>query len=113
VRIIPLKADFRRELDLPELGDGLLDGVLLANSLHFVRDAKRVLQQIVTRVRVGGRLVLVEYDLRAPSRWVPYPIDASEWPRLAASAGLNVAAVTAMKPSAYSGMLYAGFGVRT
>jgi SAM-dependent methyltransferase len=112
VRIIPVKADFRRVLDLPQLGAGLLDGVLLANSLHFVRDAQRVLTQLVERLRDGGRVVLVEYDRRAPSRWVPFPIDASEWPRLAASAGLSGATVTATKPSAYSGVLYAGFAVR-
>jgi SAM-dependent methyltransferase len=112
VRIIPVKADFRSELDLPGLGAGLLDGVLLANSLHFVRDAQRVLQHIAKRVRAGGRVVLVEYDRRAPSRWVPYPIDRVEWPRLAASAGLTEAMVTATKPSAYSGILYAGYAVR-
>jgi SAM-dependent methyltransferase len=112
MRIIPVKADFRRALDFPGFGDRLLDGVLLANSIHFVRDAPRVLQQIATRVRAGGRVVLVEYDRRAPSKWVPYPIDASEWPRLAASAGLSEATVTATTPSAYSGVLYAGFALK-
>jgi SAM-dependent methyltransferase len=106
--VIPVKADFTRTLDLPGLGDGLLDGILLANSLHFVRDAQSALTRLAQRVRVGGRVVVVEYDRRAPSRWVPHPIHASEWPRLAAAAGFDDAAVTATRPSAYSGMLYAG-----
>jgi SAM-dependent methyltransferase len=111
-RVIPVIADFTRPFDLPELGDAPLDGILLANALHFVRDAESVLTRLVQRLRIGGRIVLVEYDRRAPSRWVPYPIDASHWPRLAASAGLAGAAVTATVPSAYSGVLYAAVARR-
>lgn len=111
-RVIPVKADFTQPLQLPGFESALLDGILLANALHFVRDAESVLQQLTQRVRAGGRVVVVEYDRRAPSRWVPYPIHASEWPRLAASAGLADAAVTATRPSAYSGVLYAGVARR-
>ena len=111
-RVIPVNADFTRSFELPGLGDAPLDGILLANALHFVRDTESVLTGLVQRLRVGGRIVLVEYDRRAPSRWVPYPIDASHWPRLAASAGLAGAAVTATLPSAYSGVLYAAVARR-
>ncbi|HEU4787707.1 MAG TPA: class I SAM-dependent methyltransferase [Gemmatimonadaceae bacterium] len=113
-RIIAVKADFTQPLQLPAPGPhgALLDGILLANALHFVRDAESVLKQLTQRVRAGGRIVVVEYDRRAPSRWVPYPIHASQWPRLAASVGLEDAAVTATRPSAYSGVLYAGVARR-
>lgn len=111
-RVIPVRADFTRQLELPGLGDALLDGILLANSLHFVRDAEHVLMQLAQSVRVGGRVVVVEYDRRARSRWVPYPIDALHWPQLAAAAGLADAAVTATRPSAYAGVLYAGAATR-
>lgn len=112
-RIIAVKADFRQPLDLPGLGAALLDGMLLANALHFVPDAERVLTQLAQQVRVGGRVVVVEYDRRAPGPWVPYPIHASRWPHLAASAGLQDAAITATRPSAYSGVLYAGIAKRS
>jgi SAM-dependent methyltransferase len=112
-RVVPVKADFTHGLELPELGASLLDGILLANSLHFVRDAGRVLTELAQRVRLGGRVVVVEYDRRAPSRWVPYPIEAAHWPRLAESAGLSGATVTATLPSVYAGVLYAGFATRT
>jgi SAM-dependent methyltransferase len=111
-RIIPVRADFTRAFEFPGLDANLLDGILLANSLHFVPNGERVLMQLAERVRVGGRVILVEYDRRAPSRWVPYPIHASHWPRLAASAGLTAAAVIATRPSAYAGMLYAGVATR-
>lgn len=112
-QIIPVRAELTRAVEFPGLGATLLDGILLANSLHFVPDAERVLIQLALRVRVGGRVVVVEYDRRAPSRWVPYPIDASRWPQLATSAGLTGAAVTATRPSAYAGVLYVGVATRT
>ena len=100
-RIIPVKADFTSAaLELPGLGDTLLDGILLANALHFVRDATDVLTRLVRRVRVGARVVVVEYDRRSASRWVPYPIPVSRWPELATSAGLSDAVVVATRPSA-------------
>lgn len=111
-RIIPVRADLTRPLELPGLGDQLLDGMLFANSLHFVPNAERVLMELARRVRVGGRVIVVEYDRRAPSRWVPYPIRASHWPQLATSAGLTNAAVTATRPSAYAGVLYVGVATR-
>jgi len=51
---------------------------------------------------------VVEYDRREASQWVPFPIPASRWPRLAESAGLAEPAITATRPSAYSGVLYTG-----
>jgi hypothetical protein len=40
--------------------------------LHGVR--LPVVIRLVERLIPGGRVVLVEYDRRAHSRWVPYPI---------------------------------------
>jgi len=111
-RIIPVRANLTHSLELPGLGAKPLDGILLANSLHFMPNAERVLMQLARRVRVGGRVIVVEYDRRVPSRWVPYPIQASHWLRLAASAGLTDAAVTATRPSAYAGVLYVGVATR-
>ncbi len=108
-RIVAVDADFTRPLDLPGLdGAKRLDGVLLANSLHFIRDASAVLTQLVHTVRGGGRVIVVEYDRRERSRWVPYPIPASHWPLFAAAAGLRDPAITATRPSEYSGYLYVG-----
>ena len=110
--IVPVTADFTESLELPGFGAGLLDGILLANALHFVRNATDVLTRLVRRVRVGGRIVVVEYDRRAASRWVPYPIPMSRWPELATSAGLSDPIVVASRPSAYSGLLYAAAATR-
>jgi SAM-dependent methyltransferase len=114
-RVIAVKADFTRRLEFPGLaGDrAQLDGILLANALHFVRDAERVLSRLAESVRPGGRVLVVEYDRREASRWVPYPIPASRWPGLAESAGLSEPTITATRPSSYSGILYTGVATRT
>jgi ubiquinone/menaquinone biosynthesis C-methylase UbiE len=111
-RVVPVKADFQRPLELPGLDRTPLDGILLANSLHFVRDATRVLTQLVRKVRPGGRVVVVEYDRRLPSPWVPHPIRAARWPTLAEACGLIDATITATRPSMYSGILYVGAATR-
>lgn len=110
--VISVDADFTRPFELPGLGDALLDGILLANALHFVGDATDVLTQLARGVRSGGRVIVVEYDRRQASQWVPYPIPASRWPALAKTAGLDGATVTASRPSMYSGTLYVGVATK-
>jgi SAM-dependent methyltransferase len=100
--VIPVEADFTRLLELPEL----LDGLLVANALHFARDADVVLARLAALVRPGGRVVIVEYDRRAASRWVPYPIGRDRLPDLTADAGLSPPRVTATVPSAFGGIIY-------
>jgi SAM-dependent methyltransferase len=101
-------ADFTHPSDLPELTESKLDGILLANALHFVRDAETVLAGLVRWLRPGGRAVLIEYDRRGASRWVPYPIPVARLAALAISAGLSTPIVTATRPSAFGGSLRGG-----
>jgi len=104
--IIPVVADITRPLDLPGLGGAELDGLLFANSLHFVADPATALGALVARVRTGGRIVIVEYDRRAASRWVPYPIPANRLPALAKAVGLTELTIVASRASSFGGILY-------
>src|SRR5690606_33183288 len=55
--------------------DDPLDGVLLANALHYVSDPEKLLRRLSRVLVTTGRLLLVEYDTDTPLRpWVPYPI---------------------------------------
>lgn len=107
--VIPVRGDFSRTFELPEAP---LDGMLLANALHFVRDQEVVLPRLVTLLRPGGRVVIVEYDRRAASRWVPWPMNAGAWLKLARAAGLENPRITARRPSMYAGELYVGVAAR-
>src|SRR5437773_1348964 len=78
--VVAVHADITQLFVLPEKQ---LDGILLANVLHFVRDADQVLARVAQMLRRGGRLVIVEYDRRTASRWVPYPIPAERLTEIA------------------------------
>jgi SAM-dependent methyltransferase len=105
-KVMPVAADFTRPFDLPGLGDQLLDGMVVANALHFIRNPAGVLARLVERVRPGGRVVVIEYDRRRATRWVPYPIDSDRLPEIVAHAGLTAPTFTATRPSLYGGTIY-------
>lgn len=107
--MVPVSGDFRDLGRIPELDGVALDGALFANSLHFVPDAGRVLREAAHRLRPRGRIVVVEYDGRSPSRWVPYPIGRDRLAALAVDAGLERPRAAGERPSAYGGMLYAAW----
>ena len=108
--MIPIRADFSKFLELPEAP---LDEMLLANALLFVHDQEGVLRRPVNLLRTGGRVVIVKYDRRAASRWVPFPINPRAWVALAKTAGLENPRVTARWPAMYDGELYLGVAERS
>ena len=112
VEVAAVHADFTRPLD--SLGLPPLDGVLLANSLHFVPDADQpgVLARIVRALRPEGRVVLVEYEGRTPSRWVPFPVSLERFRALAGPAGLGAPTLAGSRRSAFGGTMYAACAVR-
>lgn len=102
--VVAVRGDFTEALTLPETP---LEGMLLANALHFVKDQAKVLLRLTQLLRPGGRVVLVEYDRRAASRWVPYPIAIASLQQLAVAAGLGKFTVSESRPSNYEGIIYA------
>ena len=107
VSVTPLVADFTRPLDLP-----LLDGIVMANSLHFERDKLAVLRLVRGYLRPMGRFVLVEYDSDHGNQWVPYPLSFDSWAALAAEAGFRDTRGLASVPSRFLGSIYSALSVR-
>jgi precorrin-6B methylase 2 len=109
--IVTVEADFTQTFDVPGVKTSL-DGLLLANALHFVRQAENVLALWAGRLRPGAQVIVIEYDQRPASRWVPYPIDAQQLPALARAADVSELRVVARQPSAFGGDLYLAVGAR-
>lgn len=86
--------DFAKPLDMP-----LLDGIVMANALHFQRHKERVVQSIKGYLRTGGRLILVEYNIDRGNIWVPYPLSYPTWEALAQRSGFTYTRLLATKPS--------------
>ena len=91
-------------LELPPL-----DGLLVANALHFVPAPAQaaVVARLAARLVAGGTLVVVEYDGRPPSRWVPHPVSRRTLDALASTAGLAPPVAIGERPSAFGGRMYA------
>jgi ubiquinone/menaquinone biosynthesis C-methylase UbiE len=104
VDLVTIHADF---IDALPLDDGSLDGLVMANSLHFVRDKTPVLGRIVRALRPGGRFILVEYGSDRGNPWVPFPLSFERWMRLAVEVGLVGTQRIGEVPSRFLGSIYA------
>jgi SAM-dependent methyltransferase len=104
-----LTADLTGSLDLPEL-----DGLVAANSLHYVpRDRQvAIIRALAAHLRPGGRFVVVEYDADRGNPWVPNPFSAGSWGALAAAAGLVDTRTIGRVPSRFLGAIYAAVARR-
>ncbi len=101
-----LAADFTQRLDLPPL-----DGIVMANALHFVRHKDPALQLIRSYLLPGGRFILVEYDTDRGNPWVPYPLSYATWEGLARRNGFTGTRLLATKPSRFLGAIYAALSL--
>jgi ubiquinone/menaquinone biosynthesis C-methylase UbiE len=96
-----LVADFTRPMSLSGL-----DGIVMANSLHFVRDKGPVLTRVREMLRPGGRLIVVEYGADRGNPWVPHPFSYPTWEQMAAVAGFERTRLLGTVPSRYLGSMY-------
>ena len=91
-----LSNDFSRPLELPPL-----DGIVMANSLHYFKDKEKILHHVHGFLKPNGALLLVEYNVDSGNLWVPYPLSFETFHNLAPRSGFTEPRLHAKVPSRF------------
>jgi ubiquinone/menaquinone biosynthesis C-methylase UbiE len=97
VRITTHGGDFAN-LPWPFTG---LDGILMANSLHYVADQLAFIRSCDGQWKSARHFLVVEYDTNEAGPWVPYPVNRSRATMLFGRAGYRSVRVLRSRPSVY------------
>ncbi len=84
VQVIVQEGDFNRPLALPTL-----DGIVMANALHYAPDPVHTLRLALEYLRPQAAFILVEYETEeARPPWIPFPMPFHRFEEVVHQAGL-------------------------
>lgn len=92
-----LQIDFSRQ----KLPADEYNGILMANSLHYVEHKKLFVEKLKNHLSENGRLIIVEYDTNNANPWIPYPITLIQLKELFKEEGFKSVRKVGERPSRY------------
>jgi SAM-dependent methyltransferase len=98
------------DLRNPVINLSSVDGILMANSLHFIRDQHQLLRRLLS---VTSCFVIVEYERNKPSPWGPYPVGFERLCQLFSETGVERIEKLATRRSRFGGTMYSAFAKRS
>ena len=102
-----VRADFSGTLSLPPL-----DGIVMANSLHYFKDKEKTLRHVRSFLKLNGMLLLVEYNVDSGNPWVPHPLSFETFRLLAPRAGFSEPQLLGKAPSRFLREFYSAAAQR-
>jgi SAM-dependent methyltransferase len=78
-----------------------LDGILMANSLHYVATPGAFIRACESHMKPPARFLIVEYDTNEANQWVPHPVSQAKLRALFERAGYSSISVLRTRPSVY------------
>jgi len=97
-----IKANFEKD----ELPLTSLDGILMANSFHYIRDKQKLIKKLETYFSASPTFLIVEYDTTRLSLWVSYPINFQNLHQLFSTLRYGDINKLSEMPSCFGGRLY-------
>jgi ubiquinone/menaquinone biosynthesis C-methylase UbiE len=102
-----VRADFSGALSLPPL-----EGIVMANSLHYFKDREKTLRHVRSFLKIHGALLLVEYNVDSGNPWVPHPLSFETYRLLAPRAGFTEPQLLSTAPSRFLKEFYSAVAYR-
>jgi ubiquinone/menaquinone biosynthesis C-methylase UbiE len=87
-----------------------VDGILMANTLHFIQEQQVLLRRLLS---VADRCLIVEYERSRPNRWGPYPVGFEKLRQLFSEAGVERVERLATRPSLFGGTMFSALAERS
>ena len=102
-----LNKDYFQPITLPPL-----NGVLMANTLHFHEHKAAILKLIHNYLVPNGHMILVEYNSDRGNTWVPHPLSLHSWRLLAEKVGFVGTRLLERVPSSFMGEIYSAISYK-